>query len=185
LNNLGEEIEYKGQFKNGVPDGIGEKKYKFINGGEFKGTFENGEIKDFGSYTYPMNDLEAEMEYKGQLRHCLPNGIGEMKYKDGSIYKGLFEEGKPNGQGEIKYIDGSSYKGIFKNGTMLDFGALTYPLNDIQGKKIYKGQFKNRELNGIGVMEYRDGSTYEGTFLIGNLHGAGKLTYTNLEDKVM
>ncbi len=176
-----EKLSYDGTVKNGMPHGIGI--LKFFNGTEFKGTFLNGTIFDFGILTYSENDFRDEIEYKGQFEDGFPHGIGEMKYRDETTFQGMLVKGKPQGFGTKNFIDGSKYEGIFQNGNLLDFGILSYSQNDIEGKKEYRGQLRNGELNGVGVLKYKDGSVYKGSFENGKLHGVGILFFKNSEGK--
>ena len=54
------------------------------------------------------------------------------------------------------------------------FGVLEYQ----DGSK-YQGEFKDDEFEGIGKRIYNDGASYEGNFLKGEFHGHGIWHYPN------
>ena len=45
--------------------------------------------------------------------------------------------------------------------------------------RVYKGEWKNGEPNGLGVITYRDGHKYVGEFKDGKKHGQGTHTYSD------
>ena len=48
---------------------------------------------------------------------------------------------------------------------------------------IYKGEFKNSEWSGIGVLTFPDGSTYEGEWANGFMNGKGTFTWSDGSQK--
>ena len=44
---------------------------------------------------------------------------------------------------------------------------------------VYKGEFRNGKLIGLGVYQLHDGSRYEGNMLDGIKHGEGKMKLSN------
>ena len=77
---------YKGEIKNGVPNGQG--LYSYPDGRKYFGQWKDGKINGRGTYTSPF------------------------RWK----YVGQFKDGKFHGQGIYTYPDGESYVGEFKNG---------------------------------------------------------------------
>ena len=45
--------------------------------------------------------------------------------------------------------------------------------------RVYKGEWKNGDPNGLGVITYRDGHKYVGEFKSNKYHGQGMYTYSN------
>lgn len=43
------------------------------------------------------------------------NGIGHMKYDDGSYFKGMFKNDMKNGKGTFTYPNGKVYEGTWLN----------------------------------------------------------------------
>ena len=68
---------------------------------------------------------------------------------------------KAHGQGVITFHDGHSYKGIFIDGKIQETGPIeiTYP-----DKSVYKGQWKNKSVEGQGTITYPSGTVIEAEF---------------------
>lgn len=73
----------------------------------------------------------------------------------------------------IELENGNRYEGPLKNGLPNGRGKLTYSEND--PRKSYEGNFVNGELEGTGLMTWRNGQTYEGQFHNNNIEGAGTM----------
>lgn len=70
-------------------------------------------------------ELGGGRVYRGQwtkdrLTYC---GIGEIKYKDGSVYAGLTSGNQPNGKGRWVLPDGDIYQGEIVNGNFSGYGV--------------------------------------------------------------
>ena len=81
---------YKGQVKDGKPEGIGILIYK--DGRKYEGNWKNG----------------------------IWNGRGKYTFNDGFGYEGEWKNGVENGMGILTYLNGDKYEGEFKNGKMLN-----------------------------------------------------------------
>ena len=81
-----EDYKMKGNYKNNVPNGYIEKKFKKFDG-----------------------------YYKGMMINGMKSGLGEIKFENGDTYKGLWDTDMFNGKGEMRYSNGSRYKGFWKN----------------------------------------------------------------------
>lgn len=46
----------------------------------------------------------------------------------------------------------------------------------VNGTVIYEGEYKNGKRDGLGLIKWADGSTWEGEFVDGNAHGSGYFT---------
>ena len=62
------------------------------------------------------------------------------------------------GHGKLVMADGSYYEGEFEHGEIKGHG---FRYNALNGNT-YSGEFLDGEFHGQGVMNYRDGSVYEG-----------------------
>tara|TARA_B100000700_G_C14974642_1_gene823224 strand:- start:902 stop:1414 length:513 start_codon:yes stop_codon:yes gene_type:complete len=96
--------KYKGEIKNGVPNGFGIQFYK--NGDTYFGEHKNG----------------------------FPNGKGRAIYNDGAIYLGEYKNGKFHGKGKFIWKDGYFHEGEFKNGTPNGEGTETLPNGQLKGE---------------------------------------------------
>ncbi len=95
--------KYKGEIKNGIPDG-------------------------FGIQTYKNADT-----YFGEHRNGFPNGKGRAIYNDGAMYLGEYKNGKFHGQGKFIWKDGYYHEGEWKNGSAHGQGTETLPNGQLKG----------------------------------------------------
>jgi hypothetical protein len=149
--NSEEIVRYEGQFVNNTPHGVG--KMTFKDGSTFQGGFKDGRISGFGKFIYTEKTIEGKKkkQYEGQLDNT----------------------GKPDGLGEIKFTDGSVYRGTIKNGIVTGFGTFTFGQND--EREFYQGEMKNGKPNGRGILHYKSKKIYEGDIKNGEPHGSGAL----------
>ena len=99
---------YEGALQNGQPAGAG----KIIrpDGTVCQGSFIAGQAA--GSLTCTLNDGSR---YEGTYRDGI-NGIGRMTYADGGSYSGGFRNGLPEGMGEWRGANGTVFNGKFAAG---------------------------------------------------------------------
>lgn len=155
---------YKGETKNGVPDGEGE--YYYSDSSVYKGCFKSGKYDGKGEWTSSDGN-----KYKGDFKDNEFDGFGEYTYADSSSYTGEFKNGKRNGKGISVSANGDIYNGEFKDGFRHGFGTYTF----CDGS-YYTGQFAHGERNGTGKYINSDGDEYEGEFSNGEFHGSGVFT---------
>lgn len=79
--------------------------------GEYVGEFRDGLPNGLGMMTY----LDGK-RYVGKWKNGFPNGQGTMTYPYGMEYDGGWKKGEYHGQGTATYPDGSRYVGKWKNG---------------------------------------------------------------------
>lgn len=167
------------------------KIYIFSNGDKYIGKILNNELDGKGYYLM-IEDNEVIMEYFGEFKNNLREGIGqcefdnkniyigqfkddfiegigEMKYHNGDEYIGQWENNKKHGLGVFTWSDGSRYNGEFLNGKMEGYG-LCY---DSNGNLIYEGEWKNNLIHGKGTYIWNEGKKYSGDFVHGKKHGKG------------
>ena len=65
-----------------------------------------------------------------------------------------------NGLGTIRYANGSVYEGMWKRGQRHGFGRLIHPTGDM-----YEGDWSNDKANGKGVFSNLEGYTYDGDWV--------------------
>ena len=109
-------IEYKGDLKNGKLSGPGVM--KFPDGTIIKGFFKENKLNGAGFIEYINGNT-----YEGEMKNGKPNGKGEMKYQNGLVYIGQVKNGQPNGDGTMHHKNGAYQKGKFENG---------YPYGEIE-----------------------------------------------------
>lgn len=86
----------------------------------------------------------------------------------GGGYEGEWVQDKRHGQGKLVLPSGNVYKGDFVNGAMHGLGIMVY----VKGGK-YEGEWAQDEKNGKGKLIFPTGGTYEGEFVDGKMHGQG------------
>ena len=93
------------------------KKWKTFGDGKvqpkYKGEIKNGKPNGFGFQTYKNGN-----KYFGEHKNGLPNGQGRSIYPDGSMYLGEYKDGKFHGQGTYIHPIGDKYVGEWKGGRL-------------------------------------------------------------------
>jgi hypothetical protein len=122
---------YKGEWKNGLPNGKGIKHFYKTNSvieGNFVDSFADG----FCKQTFEQTWEKTVPYYEGEFKRNTYNGKGEYHYGDGDYYKGEWKDGLYHGQGleysertnrtwvgeyyKDKKIEGEWYRGEFYRG---------------------------------------------------------------------
>jgi hypothetical protein len=139
-----------------------------------------------------LNEFKKCLSRKG----CFPEGDGEEKYADGSVYKGQRSRGKRHGQGcfwwpdrglyvgffhdgfmhglgEIRYPSGGRYNGEFKLGKRSGLGGYLYSRQTCEPHAEYLGQWEEDRPHGWGLRLSKDDGVYLGAFDNGLRHGRG------------
>jgi len=111
--------KYKGEIKNGKPNGQGINTYP--DGRKYIGQWKDGKINGRGTYTSPFR-----WKYVGEFKDGNFQGQGIYTYPDGERYVGEFKNGIQDGQGTFSYPDGRKYVGEFKNGIQNGQGTNTF-----------------------------------------------------------
>lgn len=197
--------KYEGEFYNNKKSGKGT--YYFDNGSRIEGIFSNDHFESgtlyyidgckyvgafdargyehgYGTLYYPNGDY-----FKGQWQHGRVNGEGVLYYATGVTYKCRFVDGKEEGTRvydypflKIKYvaeyIDGKQVSaGVYYgyDGKPIDANSICVNYTD----SAYLGGIKDGKLNGIGIINMKDGRRFVGGFENNTIHGNGTLYYTN------
>jgi len=158
---------YKGEFKEGKCNGRGTIIY---NDGYYIGNFKKGKMNGFGLRNFYIKGFVFEGEWKNDKRH----GNGKITYNNGQIVLG-------NWRNDI--ID-DNVKIITKNKCYS--GKLSNNLKDKIIANIlynngdrYWGETISTIPNGVGTMNYNDGSIFKGIFKDG-IKLEGELTYKKI-----
>ena len=112
-------------------------------------------------------EIGKNKEYRGQWtkdRHKpVWEGLGTLKFADGSRYQGQAKNGLFNGVGRMTHANGDIYQGHWKDGKASGEGTFV----DTQGS-MYKGPWMNDMYHGRGVETWNHNTIkYEGDFLKG------------------
>lgn len=139
VDNNGNTYSYKGDMKDGKPEGEGRAKYK--NGNVFEGEWTNGLYDGSGTFTWASNDT-----YTGYFKNGYLNGKGTMKYQNEEVYDGYWAYGVFQGRGTYKYKNGNTYEGYWLNNKQNGDGKFTWQNGDT-----YQGNFKDGYRDGYGT----------------------------------
>ena len=120
-------------------------------------------------------DPKSKKQYRGFWNKDRTNwqGLGEIKFSDGSCYQGQTQNKLFNGKGRMNHSNGDIYQGEWKNGKADGFGIFV----DTEGS-MYEGEWINDLQNGHGVESWNNGKMkYSGDFVEGKKTGKGKFEF--------
>lgn len=108
--------------------------------------------------------------YSGQIDFSgVPNGLGQMKYRNGSLYQGQWLSGQKHGKGIMVFSSGNRYEGNFYMNKRHGHGKFFYKgLGDV-----YEGNWKEDMKDGKGEYKFRNGTIFKGGFKNDQRHGFG------------
>ena len=91
---------YKGEWKNGLPNGKGIKHY-YKTDSYIEGNFVDSFAHGYGKQTFEKTQTweKTVPYYEGEFNRNNYDGKGEYHYGDGDYYKGDWKDSKYNGQG--------------------------------------------------------------------------------------
>ena len=89
---------YKGEWKNGLPNGKGIK-HNYKTDSYTEGNFVDGYADGFCKQTFEQTWEKTQPYYEGEIKRNIYQGKGAYYYGDGDYYKGMWKDGKYNGQG--------------------------------------------------------------------------------------
>lgn len=169
--NINEKIAYKGELKNGKPDGYGSS-FDFGSNEYYIGNFKDGMFHGRGQYIWRNGSNPGR--YVGGWAENKKSGSGVYVWKDETIYIGEWLDGNRNGKGKMMWADGSIYEGDWKDDQRTGYGKYYFP-----DGTLYEGGFKNGFFEGKGKMYWESGERYEGDFINDKRSGKGTYTYAN------
>ena len=176
---------YFGYFKSNKANGKG--KLIFEEGEMYEGNWVNNRANGFGKY------ISSEVQYEGEWKNDIQDGIGTETWEDGSMYIGEFKMGEKTGEGKFIYKDGSYYVGSFLNNNFHGKGKYIWAdgreyegdwsFNKIDGNGVFKwsdgrkyiGEYKDDKKNGYGIFEWPNGKKYKGYWKDGKQEGEGEV----------
>ena len=139
--------------------------------GQKIGTWRRGEFSGWGREIRYNGEV-----YEGKFNNGKINGKGIYKYRD-ILYIGDFENNIRQGKGE-KITKDYYYKGDFNKDKIDGYGRIQF-INSKDGKSEYEGFFKENNIEGKGVMKWRNGNVYEGDIKNGKMNGYGRFIPKN------
>ncbi|XP_053324313.1 ALS2 C-terminal-like protein [Spea bombifrons] len=111
-------------------------------------------------------------------RFCTYTYKNDGRFKN-AVYEGEMSWGKPHGKGTLKWPDGSNHVGDFEFGQENGFGICLVPSALQDRYDCYKCHWVNGVMQGYGICDYADESTYKGYFKDNMRHGFGVLENLN------
>lgn len=120
------------------------------------------------------DDRMPAEEYIGEWVDGHRQGLGYLKYCDGSVYMGRFESGMPHGVGSLEFPNGDKYRGDFLAGQIYGDGRMQYG----DGFE-YSGSFQRGWPHGRGILTCPDGTKFDGTWVFGVKHGRITIRYAD------
>ncbi len=109
--------------------GFGDKETQPV----YKGQVKDGKPNGLGVMIFPLG--YGGWKYVGEHKDGKPNGQGTRTFNDGGTYVGEWKDGQMDGQGTETYTSGGKYVGSWKDG--YSWNGLHYDENgNITGKVI-------------------------------------------------
>ena len=136
--------DYKGHWKNDLPDGNGVEVWK--TGCKYEGEYLKGLRTGSGIFLWKDGS-----KYEGKFKNNKIEGQGTYWGADGKMYKGSWKNNMMHGKGKFVWKDGKNYKGEYVKNEKHGFGVLTLA----NGKK-YEGQWFKGKQHGKGVLYYKN-----------------------------
>lgn len=133
----------------------GDGVFKYENGDEYTGQWQNGLYHGKGIKKYLELNKTVECEYENGIEI----GLCTVSYNNNDKYYGTLCQGKRVGKGIMEYHNNDTYDGNFKDDLKDGNGVYNY----FESGEIYEGQFKNDMRHGKGTLRSADGNViYKG-----------------------
>ncbi|MBP2654739.1 MAG: hypothetical protein H6Q73_2308 [Firmicutes bacterium] len=154
--------------------------------GIYKGEIKDGKPDGDGSITY--ND---KSKFEGHFKDGKRQGKGKLIAADGKtvVYEGEWKDDKRNGKGKSyeRYSDSDQtfikYDGLWENDVKQGQGVAWIYKNGNEVKR-YEGNFKNGRINDTDAkVFYANGDQYQGGMVNDHFSGQGTYTYASGEVK--
>ena len=164
---------YTGEFKGGVPDGIGSATSP--DGIKYEGEFKKGGITGQGTETRANG-----AKYVGEFLNGQKHGQGVEILDDGRKYEGGFKNGNFDGKGVLSFPDGDKFVGEYKDGKPDGPGVDIYANGDM-----YEGEYKNGKRHGQVVVTRTNGDKCKYTYVNGVRQGKAEAQITENGMKII
>lgn len=138
--------------------------YNMLNGGVYRGWWNNGKMHGFGAFSFFDNI------YLGEFAWNVKNGMGELHYSTGEVYTGRWAHGYPHGEGTFTHPNGDQYAGAWEAGSRKGTGIFTSQAGDR-----FEGEWDDDLPNGSGALVLSDGTKYTGSWVQGQFDKQGTL----------
>ena len=145
--------EYNGEWKNGLPCGLGV--LSFEDGKRHEGYWDQGKPNGFGIETRPDGDV-----YRGEWRMGKREGFGVRFWSDQQRYGGMWRGGKMHGHGVFLWPSQLQYSGQWSEHKRNGFGYETHK----NSTATYVGHWESGKRHGLGVRTKADGKVWRGHF---------------------
>ena len=100
------------------------------------------------------------------------SGEGTLQnHRDGTTYMGFFKDGEKNGQGSCTYPNGNRFIGEWYNNRPYKGELLMR-----SGERLF-GEWQDEWFNGQGTISYPNGNSYEGAWQQNLPHDFGIMNY--------
>lgn len=163
-----EEIEYRGDFKEGKPHGRGTMMYGEDLKLKHEGYFKHGVKHGKGYFTTLENKTYITTWYMGRK-----DGRFFLKSPNGSLAEGIFKNDELVGDIITKFQNGDIYVGNSINAYREGKGRMVWANHPTL--KTYEGTFSQNMMHGEGKLTLKNGMAYEGKMANNKMHGAGEL----------
>ena len=172
--------EYRGALLGGQPHGEGRLRY--ADGRVYEGTWNRGKRCGHGRQTWP-----GGRAYDGEWDNDRICGWGVMTYPERdrpgrASYEGMWEDGLFHGPGTLRYRDGSADEGEWERNRLKSAAAAPAApeeeILDYADGSRYEGQTRSGFPHGEGTMHFAPDDPYgleryTGSWLTGKRHGRG------------
>ena len=109
--------------------------------------------------------------FEGKFDNNILSGKGIYKFKD-TLYVGSFEKGIRQGKG-VLITDKFKYNGQFNGGKIDGYGKIVF-LDSKVPECEYEGTFRQNNIEGNGIMKWKNGNMYQGEIKNGKMNGRGR-----------
>lgn len=140
----------------------------------YTGEMEDGKLKGMGKLT-----LNGKLRFVGEFHDNTPEGGGILFGEDGSFLVGAWHDGELSGYG-IRVDKDSPKRQYWQDGNLVgEAPKIEKPKYIAYSNGYYLGEVIDGKPSGNGKYVWNNGSTFEGTWVDGEVNGSGILTFPN------
>mmetsp|Transcript_17541 Transcript_17541/g.66754 ORF Transcript_17541/g.66754 Transcript_17541/m.66754 type:complete len:1361 (-) Transcript_17541:88-4170(-) len=183
--------QYTGEFAEDFRNGTGDCQYS--DGSVYSGSWSNGKRHGEGTWKASVDDLaetDSQKPQKDARGGQLTDEALKLHPEDGRkvvLYGGAWLDDRWHGLGEAVLSCGARYEGPFVRGNAIDGDWAIHYADSIKAPADnqiaveYVGRCTNCVPDGEGIMKYRSGDIYTGSFRKGIRCGRGVAVFANGE----